>query len=469
MSIRTYEIPYFFGLSHGTDENRLSPVFSTDAANVDTECGRLAVAKGYTRASEARVPEIDRIRRLFGYRTDRGVIPVCVTGSKVWALIRGEWTVMHHFQTPSVDNSVDAVTVRIGTTDYLVMADGLGQMIKFDGETVTPFGSAALGSDAPVSFLAVYRGRLFAAGERENPNRLYYSCLPGGGRTVEDWRYVEASPAVEGGFAEVGSVGGDQILALCALSNQLLIFKKDSVYRLIGDRPSNFTIERIEENIPQASVYSMAKYGDTVYFVTREGLYLYNGVSVRPCADNPVIREELKGASMIRCRAVVHKTKLYIAYERGDDCEMGVYDLAERKYLRRTGFHIWEIGVLDGKLYMMNRERLLYELESGTSYDGAPIDAYWYTPVTDLGDKAAIKAPRRLFLRGTGTLLVDAELDDRSDRYRMRLGETEREVSELPLFGAGRVLRLRFANENGGSFTLSGGAEAELSVRRRTE
>ena len=77
--------------------------------------------------------------------------------------------------------------------------------------------------------MTMYRGRLFAAGDAANPDRLYYSVLPGSGRTVEQWGAVEASPAVEGGHVEIGALGGDPIVAVRALSNQLLIFKKNSL------------------------------------------------------------------------------------------------------------------------------------------------------------------------------------------------------------------------------------------------
>lgn len=110
-------------------------------------------------------------------------------------------------------------------------------MIKFDGSSVTQFGSEENASNIPVSFLTMYRGRLFAAGDAANPDRLYYSVLPGSGRTVEQWGAVEASPAVEGGHVEIGALGGDPIVAVRALSNQLLIFKRTAFTGCWGTDP----------------------------------------------------------------------------------------------------------------------------------------------------------------------------------------------------------------------------------------
>ncbi|HMM30349.1 MAG TPA: hypothetical protein PKB13_01090, partial [Clostridia bacterium] len=76
--------------------------------------------------------------------------------------------------------------------------------------------------------MAMHYGRLFAAGSLYdiNPIRLYWSKVPGDLRSIEDWTADDASPETSGGYVEVGSQN-DPIIGLCALSNQLLIFKRD--------------------------------------------------------------------------------------------------------------------------------------------------------------------------------------------------------------------------------------------------
>ena len=137
----------------------------------------------------------------------------------------------------------------------MIIATGERQLIKFDGDEAKPFGSAEGVSDKKAGYLAMYRSRLFAAGDPENPNRLYWSQLPGGERSIENWGSVEASPNVEGGHTEVGSMKSDPIVGLSALSNQLIIFKRDSIYRLLGDKPGNFIVEEVEGRT-ETAVYS---------------------------------------------------------------------------------------------------------------------------------------------------------------------------------------------------------------------
>ncbi|MBR4435027.1 MAG: hypothetical protein IKS90_02895 [Clostridia bacterium] len=467
MALKTYEIPYFVGLNQASDENRLDAVYSPDAVNMSTDGGALKVAAGFEKYIGSKLPGNAKIDLLTCMRTPDGDIPVAISGGRLYIQQQDGWTLKYTY--PSAGKAkYDAALVKIDTSDYLVIADGRGQMIKL-GDEATPFGSAAGCSDIPVSYLTVYRGRLFSAGDAQNPNRLYYSVLPGGGRTVEDWGYVEASPSVEGGFVEVGASSGDAIVAIKALSNQLLIFKKHGLYRLIGDRPSNFTIEHIDANVPKTHSGAIALYGDTLYFVTQDGLYYYNGVTARPCPDMRCIRRYMSEADIDGCRAVTVRDKLYFTYRRGGEDEMMVYDLTERKYMRRNGFEIDCIADMDGRLLLINRTRRLYEFEKGDTYDGNPIEAYWCTPLTDLGDKASIKALKMLFMRARGDgITIETELDGIKNTTRVRLDEVSR-VKEVPLFNEGRVMRIKLSNLRGGFFALEGGVETELGIRRRTE
>ena len=469
MSIKTYEIPSFVGISQAGDENSLSPKFSPDAANMDTDGGALSTAKGFSRLSQAQLPGDHRIELLTSWKGEAGEIPVCVAGGGVYALTGGGWTLKYSYTSP-LSTHYDSCMVRIDRNDCLVIADGLHRMIKFDGENVSLFGSSELCSDVACAYLTVYRGRLFAAGDAQNPDRIYYSCLPGSGRTVEDWGYVEASPAVEGGHAEVGSLGGDPIVAIKATSNQLLIFKRSSLYRLIGDRPSNFAIEHIDASVLGTRQQAIVIHGDMLYFVTRSGLYCYNGVTALPCPDMRLIKTLMSAASIGGTRAVIAEDKLYFTVTKQLETRLVVYDLAERKYMLRTGFSVHDMAVIEGRPVFINGARFLYRLESGDTYDGDPIEAHWTTPLTDLGDKACIKSPRLLLLRGSGgPVTVEVELDGRIEKHVVTLPESTGEVVEVPLFGSGRVMRLRFSNTEGCGFKLLGGVEVELGVRRRTE
>ncbi len=470
MALKKYSIEGFIGLDQSVDENRLAPAYSPNAANMRTDGGKLSTARGYIKYISKPIPGTGRIRFLTYYRGSESQFPVVIAGSDIYAYKGGDWLRIHSI-AGSMDNvRFDAAMIRINTTDHLVIADGKRRLIKFDGTSVTPFGSREGCSDMPIAFLTMYRGRLFAAGDPQNPDRLYYSVLPGSGRTLENWGYVEASPAVEGGHAEVGSGGGDPIIGIYALSNQLLIFKKHELYRLIGDRPSNFTIEHIDTSYLTPRQRAIAAYGDVLFFLTQDGLYYYNGVTARPSADMLKIRNIMANASTLTSELAIIGNTLYFSIRTGGDDQLIEYNIPERKYMLRDGFGIRAMVGIPGGLLFTNDQRYIYLFDRGSSYDGDPINARWSLPAGDLGDKAAIKGLRELYLRGSGGYInVTTRTDGHMNHYRRRMPASSMEVLEIPLLNEGRCIGLTIANEGGGELELIGGLELLLELRNRTE
>jgi hypothetical protein len=164
-----------------------------------------------------------------------------------------------HHEVESVDGN--AITLKETPTP----APEIGQSVEVTGGL----------SDAPVRFIEMHYGRLFAAGDKRYPVRLYWSQVPGDYRSIEDWTADDASENTGGGYVEVGS-NSDPIVGMCALSNQLLIFKRDSLYRLLGDRPSNYRIVQVNAEIEETTNDAIILYGDTPIWMTKAGLYFFD-------------------------------------------------------------------------------------------------------------------------------------------------------------------------------------------------
>lgn len=469
MALKKFAIESFVGLDQSMDENLISPSYSPDAANISTDGGKLSVARGYIKYTGSAVPGTGRLRYMTCFRTLDGSYPIVISDSQIYAFKGNAWTLIHTITGSLTNIKFSSLMARINTTDYLVIADGKNQLIKYDGTSVTKFGSEAGCSNAPVSFLTMYRGRLFASGDPNNPDRLYYSVLPGSGRTIEDWGSVEASPNVEGGYVEIGPGGGDPIVGIYALSNQLIIFKKYSLYRLIGDRPSNFTVEHIDTSYLCPVNNAIAAYGDVLFFLTKKGLYYYNGVTARPSPDIFKIRQIMNNAVTAASQMVVIEDKLYFSIRLGLDDKLIEYDLLERKYMLREGFGLSCMTGYSGVLLFTNSNRYVYIFDRGTSYDGEPINARWRIPTSDLGDKTTIKTLNELYLRGSGGYInITSRADQHADHYRRKLPQNITDVLELPLINEGRCIGLTIENDAGSTFSIVGGLELLLSVRYRT-
>ena len=149
MSIQAYSVDRFIGLNQSGDENLMSPACTPDAANMCTDGGELRVAYGFTRLFEAAVPGTLRIDFFTLYRTNGAEIPVVIAGGVVYAYMENAWTPVYTYQSTRSKPIYDCAQVRINTTDYLVIADGQHGMIKFDGSSVTQFGSEENASNIP--------------------------------------------------------------------------------------------------------------------------------------------------------------------------------------------------------------------------------------------------------------------------------------------------------------------------------
>lgn len=475
MARKIYRIDEFVGIDQSIGENGMSPAYSPEAYNMDTSDGQLSVAKGYMRHISEPVPGEGPIRRMHLFNTIDGERIIVLAGNELYAWHNDEWNLIYTFSGGLLQGKVDFTEVQIDGTDYLLIGSGEQSIVKFDGNIASIFGSEAGLSDVHVRYLAMYRNRLFSAGDPDNPNRLYWSKLPGSGRTIEDWGEESSSVNVSGGHAEVGTSAGDPIVGIKALSNQLLIFKKRSIYRLIGDKPSNFTIEKVDSDLETTAYTSLVTNMDMLYFMTKGGLCRFNGVAASPMPDARRIKGILSGASVEDTKGAINRSKLYFTIKDGENSDAIVeYDMQRRAYMLRKGFAAADIAAWDGRLYMVNSSRYVYVFDEGTSYDGIPIEAKWRTPETDLFDKSGVKAMRSLCFRGRSqnsetALIAEVTVGGGKARSRVLLPLEQSDVVEVPLKNEGRTFSLTLSNEGGGSFTLTGGAELAFETWRRVE
>ena len=475
MALRSYRIPMFYGIHQGVTENRINEGESPDACNMETRGGRLSVASGYTRETDIAFVDPASVKRIFVWNRASGKRMLAATESKLYVLdeTTGEWKLLYTFSASASAAQYDFQTAKIASTEYLLIASGVSQMAKWDGvsETAEAFGSAEALSNIAVNYVELYYSRLFSAGDSDFPSRLYYSKAPGDTRSLEDWTSAEESENIGGGHVEVGT-DSDPITGLFALSNQLLIFKRDSLYRLLGDRPSNYRILPVNGTLQQPVHTACVRIGDVLYFLTEGGMYYFDGQTVQRKADADKVGDLLSGANLSACAAASCRERLYFAFREasgdGANDAILVYDLARGVYMIRRGFHAPGICAAGGTLYLMDGNGFLARFEEGDTYGGGRIDAYWKTPMTDLDVKSVSKRLEELYLRGSGGILSVEAVTESGTVYNERLmpGSGER-ILELGLTGEGRALQLVFRNVNGSRFTIDGGVELLLDLQRR--
>ena len=327
-------------------------------------------------------------------------------------------------------------------------------------------------SDIPVSYMDLYFNRLLCAGDPEHPSRLYWSQPPGDTRSIEDWSMDDASELSSGGHMDVGNTSSDPIVALVALSNQLLIFKEASVWRLIGDRPSNYSVVRVNKDMEKTVNSGIIANGDVPYWLTKAGMYYHDGQTAHLSPTARQIQGLLEKVDLTNCKSCENRDRLYFSCNSSDlvgaeDDTLIVYDMKERVHLIRNGFKITDICSYDGTIYMINSDRYIYQWDRNCHtyagfVDGStvelPIYAYWNTPFTDLQARSVTKHVKWLYLRGTGDkVLIDIKAGPYVQHETYAMPEEVGNIIRIPLRYQGRAIGLRIQNVAGGWFEVEGG------------
>jgi len=475
MALQTIRFGNFAGVKQGVGAGSIPLNWAEEAQNVSTAGGKLSRVKGY----EAILPRVTgaarKLRRLFIWPRESGRIDCLVARQDTlfrYDATTDSWLDLYHYTDDMSTDTFDFLKTKIGSTETLLVGNGLEPILKWEGgdTSVTLFGSAARLSNKAVNFLELYFGRLFAAGDSEHPARLYWSQAPGDGRTIEDWSADESSENVSGGHVEVGT-DSDPITGLFTLSNQLLIFKKDRLYRLLGDRPANFRIVPVEAALAQPVHTACVPYGDRLFFLTDKGLYFYDGQTVSRSGHGadllPLLgRVDFSAAVSAACGDTLYfAVKEHSASLHND--LLIEYDVLRDCFLLRRGFETVDMAGCYGVLYLLTGKGEVAVLNRGDTYGGEPIDAVWETPWLDGASALTEKQTVEAALTGTGGPLRILALGTGREGDSVGMLRGEQCPAEFLLRSGGRRLKLRIENVNGSDFDLTGGAELLFDEQRR--
>lgn len=369
-------------------------------------------------------------------------------------------------------------------------------------------------SDMTVTFMQMFYGRLFAAAHRSNaehPRRLYWSCLPGDGRTIEDWTMSDASIDTSGGHVDIGDPSEGFITGLVAVGTQLLIFTQTRLWRLYGTAPSNYTLELVGE-LDSPRVSSPVEIQGTVYWLAVSGLQYYNGSYVATINDNGNIKNILEAFPQYMQDVFMHSTvhsalfdnSIIFAFDvtahrtsRGsytdgitsvDECWIIRYDLetgniieyrvpAERFRQQFVDVITRNFGVVGGNR-VMYESRLIQTVVHKPEYD--PDDpltiitpeymtitqwhkwndqeygwwdeskphSFWQTGWTDMQTPEAVKKVHTICLRGSGEFTMTIESDVNKEVIEVKMPDDEFKVKDLtPKYAEGRSFRITIESE----------------------
>lgn len=123
--------------------------------------------------------------------------------------------------------------------------------------------------------MATFEDRMFAVGGFGNPNRV--ACSKAG--------YPDIWPAIyEINLA--ASLGTRMITQMKVINGSLYLFLDEGILRMFGSSPENFGFTPVSEFIGCIAPKTMVPFTDGVVFLSKDGLYFFNGSQLRKVTDS---------------------------------------------------------------------------------------------------------------------------------------------------------------------------------------
>ena len=107
----------------------------------------------------------------------------------------------------------------------------------------------------PFSDVAIFGNRAWGVGDPECPACIYWSKID----TIFSWHPLDYNYIED---------AGDKIVALEVANNALYAFKRNSVYKLIGDPQYNWSFEKVVNGVGSISRKATVQYLDDIYFMS---------------------------------------------------------------------------------------------------------------------------------------------------------------------------------------------------------
>ena len=144
------------------------------------------------------------------------------------------------------------------------------------------------------------------------------------------------------------------------------------------------------------------------------------------------------------------------------------YDMERETVMVRTGIHVAHWIEWNERLIFSDPKGSLYEYGEGETYDGKPIEAYWETPIYNMGSSGSagdrtVKQLGEMTCYGTGRLHVTARADQKSKQTELFFTSQSKRMRKR-LNVRGRRFQLRLMAVDGLPFAIYGALTIHMDV-----
>lgn len=485
-------IPAFRGLLQSGDGINVDPRFATSAVNMNTRGGVLAPVAACIQLEgtlAAPIRTVAMLYRRWEREEEEKDLLVAASAGKLFVRTPREtvWTELamppgwegDSFQSDdwsTVSYEINEVETP-NPIDVLLLSNAKDGMIMLRGDTKR---LSIVETPKKFGVIERYAERIWGGAIEDDPDMLVYSAP----YNPTNWDANAEIPEDGAGDIQQPSWDGDSFTSLKTFGSQLIAFKKNRAWRILGTDPGEYTFkEQYGDGAPYAATIALV--GEAIYLLTDDGIAVYDGLNVQPFGEDyvkQIIRRINRDAISQAC-ACIWKDRYYLALPLDGSAvnnSVLIFDTEENTFLLRSGISVEAFLPSTYHLYYASAETpgALWEMcddawEEG-AFDGV---CEWVTPWNDLNFKNMSKSSFVLYLTGESKEGADLEITLQTEKrsktklYRIPAGETgnaspetQSKQKRLSFSANGRRFRLVFRSVNQPAWRLVGGLQLSMET-----
>lgn len=477
-------IQSFAGLMHYGDGVDSDMRYAREAENVETQGGVLKPMAAPTLMDGTVASKIETLamlhRRWYTGTDDSQDVLIAASGGQIYYQVVGGsvWTKINHPDgagSAFADDVWSFVSYEINPTpgadpvDVLVMSNQSDGMIYVRCDDTS---KAITAVTTPNNFGVIerYNERIWGGDIADDPDMVVYSAP----YDFSDWDADLDIPEDGAGDIQQPTWDGDGFTAIRQFGNMLLAFRKNTVWRILGTDPGEWTWQQ-QHGGGTAYQNTICVDGERILMLGDHGLLQYDGYSVQPYYQEycRTFWDSMNVDALEQACACMYKRRYYLAVPTDDAMTNNavlIYDTVDKSWLLRTDLAVESWLATDSALYFTK------VAEPGTMYTWNE-DAWehgtgaatcsWVSPWVELGRKDIRKGGWTVYLsvegKAGGKLSISIETEKKkktkSFGYAEVTDEGTAKQKRLSFGGSGRRWRLHIESTGTTVWRVMGGVQ----------
>lgn len=485
ISMGTYaarvNIDEFKGLFQDGDETQVDPSYALEAVNADTTGGMLATMPESLELAAALDAPIGTLaclyRRWNAESGERNVLVAASGGRLYWmlpdaaawepiALPEGsdgyasdEWSwAAYEINEEGMDAPVDV----------LLLSNAKDGMVMVRGDTME-----AVPVETPKKFgvIARYAERIWGGAIPDDPDTLVYSAP----FNPLDWSPNVDIPEDGAGDVMQPSWDGDSFQALMQFGSQLLAFKRQRIWRILGTDPGEYVF-REQYGGGAAFQRTVAVHGERVLMLGRDGLLQYDGRDTAPYYQQFArsVFRRMNQSALTASTACVYKNRYYCALPLDGSAVCNavlIFNTLERTWLLCEGITVEAFLPTEDGLYFTNATVPGKVFRWGEGQDALPLR--WMSPWVNFDRLDMRKGGWTLYLtvdaKKTVELLVTIQTEKKKKQKVLRVQPAQSDTKlarqqRITFGGSGRRWRFSIESKSKTPWKVIGGIQIDVEL-----